>query len=256
MRIARSLLELLLLSSALVLLGTCVPNVGPEDDDDDHAQPLVWTAIRGGSFEMGCDPNDTKCNADEKPRHEVTLSAFQMTKSAVTQQQYQSVIGSNPSHFSECGGDCPVETVTWAEAKAFCTAVGGRLPTEAEWEYAARAGTTTFYYCGDDATCLDNVAWYYITSGGTPHPVCQKPTNAWGLCDMLGNVDQWVADWYDATYYGVSPSNNPPGPASGTYRLSRGGGWDGLPRELRSSSRHLETPLAAAADLGFRCVRD
>jgi formylglycine-generating enzyme required for sulfatase activity len=256
MRVACLVFWLAALAGILAQLGSCVPNVGPEDDDGDNAAPIAWVSIAGGSFEMGCDPNDLKCSADEKPRHEVTLSAFQMTKTAITQQQYQAAIGTNPSHFTACGGDCPVEQVTWQEASAFCTAAGGRLPTEAEWEYAARAGSTTAYYCGDDATCLDAIAWYYLTSGGETHPVCQKTPNAWGLCDMLGDVDQWVADWYDATYYSVSPASNPPGPSSGTYRVSRGGGWDDRATYLRTSSRHLGNPISAAADLGFRCVRD
>ena len=118
---------------------------------------LKWISIPGGTFQMGCSPNDDNCSSDESPVHQVTISAFEMLETEVTEGQYEAERGENPSYNYGAGGgiDNPVESVDWSEAKAFCEAIGGRLPTEAEWEYAARGGTTTRYYCGDDSSCLD-----------------------------------------------------------------------------------------------------
>ena len=147
--------------------------------------------------------------------------------------------------------------MTWYNAYDYCTAVGGRLPTEAEWEYAARAGTDTIYICGDDPSCLDSIAWYWENSGYTTHPVCQKTPNAWGLCDMAGNVWQSVNDWFDPDYYSVSPPNDPQGPATGGYRVLRGGGWSADNYYfLRASVRNYANLGGAGKVFGFRCAWD
>ncbi|MBN2358143.1 MAG: SUMF1/EgtB/PvdO family nonheme iron enzyme [Deltaproteobacteria bacterium] len=214
---------------------------------------LTWVPITGGAYEMGCSPNDT-CNSDESPRHTVTISAFELTATEVTQQQYQDVIGSNPSYHTGCPS-CPVEQVNWQQASDFCAAVGGRLPTEAEWEYAARAGTTTKYYCGDDVACLDGIAWYDSNSDSQSQSVGGKTANAFGLYDMLGNVWEWNADWYDASYYSISPSQDPMGPATGTYRVLRGGSFSSLDGSLHASDRYVYDPASTRRAIGFRCAR-
>jgi formylglycine-generating enzyme required for sulfatase activity len=227
----------------------------PADDDDDISPvALEWVSIPAGSFKMGCSPNDTQCDASENPPHEVSISAFELTKSHITQQQYTDAVGMNPSQLIACP-DCPVDSVDWGEASAFCAAQGGRLPTEAEWEYAARAGTTTIYYCGDDVSCLSSIAWYKEDSGSSYQPVCQKTPNAFGLCDMLGNAWQWISDWYDANYYASSPSQDPTGPASGTLYVLRGGCWNFEPWFLRSSNRYYGSPPLEDINVGFRCAR-
>ena len=213
-----------------------------------------WVSIPGGTFQMGCVPQDTNCNSNETPRHSVTISAFEMTAMEITQNQFEAVMGTNPSYHSDCA-DCPVEEVTWDEARIYCADVGGRLPTEAEWEYAARAGTTTIYYCGDNPLCLDSIAWYGDISGAT-HSVGGKETNNFGLYDMLGNVWEWCADWFDVNYYSSSPSQDPQGPTSGTYRVVRGGGWDNNAGFLRASFRGWFGPTDRSINIGCRCVRD
>ncbi|MBN2362372.1 MAG: formylglycine-generating enzyme family protein [Deltaproteobacteria bacterium] len=216
--------------------------------------PPTWIPITGGTYEMGCSPNDTDCDSDESPRHSVTISAFEMTATEITQEQYQAVTGSNPSDHTGCP-TCPVESVTWQNARDFCAAVGGRLPSEAEWEYAARAGTTTKYYCGDDAACLDGIAWYNDIETMWTHPVGQKTPNAFDLYDMLGNVYEWNADWYGWSYYASSPLQDPTGPATGTDRVLRGGSYPYSDRVLRASHRFGDTPDRKLNDIGFRCAR-
>ncbi|MBN2358146.1 MAG: formylglycine-generating enzyme family protein [Deltaproteobacteria bacterium] len=221
---------------------------------------LTWVPIPGGTYDMGCSPNDTDCYSNENPRHAVTISAFELTATEITQQQYQDVIGSNPSYHTDCP-TCPVEQVNWQQASDFCAAIGGRLPTEAEWEYATRAGTTTMYYCGDYFACLAGIAWYYDNSdtgsGRQTHPVGGKTANDFGLFDMLGNVFEWNADWFDGNYYSSSPSQDPTGPATGTYRVVRGGsfGSGDFGVGLRASGRYLSAPGVTDSVTGFRCAR-
>jgi formylglycine-generating enzyme required for sulfatase activity/TolB-like protein len=206
--------------------------------------------VPGGTFLMGCSPGDSECYPDESPAHQVTVNGFSMDAMPVTQAQYQSVIGSNPSHFSGCA-DCPVETVSWYDAQAYCAKAGKRLPTEAEWEFAARGGTTGSRY-GD----IDAVAWYGKNSGSKTHPVGRKQANAYGLYDMLGNVWEWCADWYDDKYYSSSTADNPKGPSSGTARVLRGGSWDRAPGGVRASARAGGGPGGRLDYFGFRCARD
>ena len=218
---------------------------------------LVFVSIPGGTFTMGCSPGDTDCYSNEKPPHSVTLSPFEMLETEVTEAQYLTVTGDDPSCDYGAGGgpDSPVECVDWYEAKDFCEAVGGRLCTEAEWEYAARGGTTTKYYCGNSSGCLNGIAWWEYNSGTHKHDVKGKTPNAYGLYDMLGNVWEWTADWYDKNYYSSSPPTNPKGPNSGSYRVFRGGSFGSNVYVLRVSARSGGTPSAGYHYLGLRCCR-
>jgi len=212
--------------------------------------PSGMVSIPAGCFMMG---EFTYSGSDESP-HRVCLDAFSMDKYDVTQGAYRAATGKNPSFFSNCGDNCPMELVNWSEAKAYCESQGKRLPTEAEWEYAARAGTTTRYYWGNDTSEAGRYAWYAGNSGNTTHPVGQKEPNAWGLYDMAGNVWQWTADWYAKDYYGSYPERNPKGPSSGSARVYRGGNWGDGPAYLRSAYRDDRVPDGHSRDLGFRCV--
>jgi formylglycine-generating enzyme required for sulfatase activity len=228
-----------------------------EDVSDAYELPpgLVWVSIPAGSFEMGCSPGDDDCSSDESPRHTVNVPAFQMTGTEITQAQYEAVVGSNPSHFTSCGANCPVEQVSWHDAKAFCEWVGGRLPSEAEWEYAARAGTDTCYYCGDDPSCLDSIAWYSSNSGSTTHPVGGKTANAFGLYDMLGSLWEWAEDCRHEDYTGAPSGGGVWSGGDCTYRMLRGGSWSASARSLRISNRADNDPDLTYMDIGFRCAR-
>ncbi|MBN2359970.1 MAG: formylglycine-generating enzyme family protein, partial [Deltaproteobacteria bacterium] len=222
---------------------------------------LTWIPIPGGVYEMGCSPGDTSCESDEIPRHTVAISAFEMTATEITQAQYQAVVGSNPSSNTGCP-TCPVETIRWQQARNFCAAIGGRLPSEAEWEYAARAGTTTRYYCGDNAACLGGIAWYYDNSdtggGHATQPVAGKTANDFGLYDMLGNVWEWNEDCWHIDYNGA--------PATGVvwtgganehceYRMVRGGSYHPDDDDLRVSYRGIFDPSNPDETIGARCAR-
>ena len=200
-------------------------------------------------------------NSYEKPAHPVTLTqSFYMGKFDVTQEQYQQVMGTNPSYFK--GKDNPVEQVSWDGAQAFCkklseqTKLSVRLPTEAEWEYSCRAGTKTTYFSGDTDKDLDRVAWYSANSKNTTHPVGQKEANTFGLYDMHGNVWNWCQDWYGEDYYGKSTTENPQGRTHGAWRLLRGGSWGNGPMMdcCRSANRSADNPDARDINVGFRVV--
>jgi formylglycine-generating enzyme required for sulfatase activity len=205
----------------------------------------------------------------EKLAHEVTLaSPFYMGKYEVTQEQYQQVMGTNPSQFR--GPSLPVEMVSWDDAKEFCkraTAVPHsaglrnqqsgkvlyRLPTEAEWEFACRAGTTTTYYTGDAEADLGRAAWYGANSKNTTHPVGQKEPNAFGLHDTHGNVFEWCLDHWQGKY-SPEAAVDPQGPPEGQYRVLRGGSWFGDLGDCRSASRTWGTPGFRDGVVGFRVV--
>jgi len=206
----------------------------------------VW--IPPGGFKMGCSPGDTECRPDEQPAHEVAITkGFWLGETPVTQAAYQRVTGSNPSSFE--GDNLPVQHVGWDQARSYCHAVGGRLPTEAEWEYAARAGSTGARYGG-----LAEISWYAKNSGGKTHAVGQKKPNAFGLYDMLGNVWQWTADWYGAAYYRDSPRQDPTGPPGGVMAAVRGGCYGCDPVSVRASGRLSLDGRMRALDFGLRCV--
>jgi hypothetical protein len=199
--------------------------------------------------------------ANEKPGHPVLISkAFYMGKYVVTQAQYEALIGANPSQFK--GAQLPVETVSWNDAKAYCEKLNAllaahaqeaRLPTEAEWEYACRAGTRTRFYSGDDDSDLDAVAWYDKNSGGKTHPVGGKKANVFGLYDMHGNVWQWCQDAYAENYEKLG-ATDPNKDAPGAARVLRGGSWDGDPEYCRSSYRGGDFPVFRIFNFGFRVV--
>lgn len=216
---------------------------------------LAWVSIPPGSFDMGCSAGDTNCTSEELPSHGVTVPAFKMTETEITQEQYELVTGESPSHFTSCGGSCPVEQVTWDEAKAFCKSIGGRLPSEAEWEYAARAGTTTRYCCGDDEACLRTIAWYYTNAGETTHAVGEKTANDFGLYDMLGNVWEWVEDsWHED--YTDAPTDGGVWPGGDyDYRAVRGGSLYLEAPTLRVSIRREFPPGQGDRSHGFRCAK-
>ena len=266
--------------------------------------PIGIEAIDNKPFMMGYD-GSAGANPEEKPSHEVTFTReLSIGKTMVTQEQYQAIMGINPSSFTTApGGEnsakLPVESVSWYDAIVFCNklsiieglapvyikngktnpaewgevpnnsnhpdiikwekveanwnANGYRLPTEAEWEYACRAGTTTSFNTG--AAISNDTGWYTDNSGKRTHEVAQKQPNKWGLYDMHGNVYEWCWDWYDENYYKTSPSKDPTGPDSGTRRVVRGGSWDNDQNVLRSAYRDNGNPLDRNKFIGFRVVR-
>jgi formylglycine-generating enzyme required for sulfatase activity len=219
---------------------------------------MSFVPIPEGTFEMGCSPGDDDCFNRELPRHTIEIPAFKMSAYEITQSQWEAVMGRNPSFFSECGDNCPVECVSWFNIQDFIKELNWqtgrhyRLPTEAEWEYAARAGTTTKYYCGDNETCLDDIAWNRYNSKLQTHPVGRKKPNPWGLYDMSGNVSEWCQDWSTITYYYESPDRDPQGPDDGFFRTVRGGSWHSGDRDCRSSRRGMNVPGYLGASIGLR----
>jgi hypothetical protein len=223
--------------------------------------PEQFALIPAGTFTMG---DDDSGYGNESPAHEVTITQpFMIQKTEVTQGQWEAVMGENPSYFSACGDLCPVERVSWDDIQDFLTALNAmdpgknyRLPTEAEWEYAARAGTTGDY---GGTGVLDEMGWYDNNSGGTTHPVALKQPNYWGLYDMHGNVWEWVQDWHSATYYQYKVDhgivNDPPGPETGSSRVLRGGSWSGFASHARSAFRSYGTPDTGFVNVGFRLAR-
>jgi formylglycine-generating enzyme required for sulfatase activity len=225
----------------------------------DTATQMEMLLVPPGTFIMGCTAsNQYGCNSDENPTHSVTLTqAFYLGRYEVTQGQWVAKMGSNPSYFAGQSDSAsrPVERVSWNTIQGYLSATGMRLPSEAEWEYACRAGTTTAFNNGSsDDTTVGTIAWYSSNSGNQTHAVGGKAANALGLYDMSGNVWEWVSDWLDGTYYSVSPSTNPLGPVSGTYRVLRGGAWDD-PGVVRSSDRGGGTPGFTGNFLGIRVAR-
>ncbi len=228
-------------------LGTC----SPIEDTDDNG--IVFVRVCPGTFTMGSPDDEVGRNNDEGPEHEVTLSEFWIAKFEVTNELYQRFQVQPPSRFLGEGANLPVERVTWFEADKFCRDFGYGLPTEAEWEYAARAGTNTRWSFGDEEAKLDRHAWYSNNSDIEPHPVGEKEPNPWGIHDMHGNVYEWVADWYGP--YSADSQIYPTGPDDGSFRVLRGGAFFNSPRYLRSAYRFRFVPEDRNGDFGFRCVR-
>lgn len=220
---------------------------------------MEFVPIPAGRFWMGAADDDDDVWWDEVPRHEVIISrAFHLGKYPVTQAQWQAVMGENPSKFK--GPDRPVENVSWKDAQEFIAKLNAlegheryRLPTEAEWEYACRAGTTTKYFFGDDEALLERYAWYRGNADGHTHSVGQKEPNPWGLYDMLGNVGEWVWDWYNAQTYSASPPQDPWCPTAGKERVWRGGShYAYQPFSCRPASRFYAKPGVREHYIGFR----
>jgi formylglycine-generating enzyme required for sulfatase activity len=209
---------------------------------------------------MGASVGDDAAWSDEQPRHAVTISRpFYLGRYEVTQPEFLAVTGYNPSYFTQANdGEAqalPVETVSFPQVQGFLASTGMRLPTEAEWECACRAGThAPTYAIGSEQTV--DLAWYSPNSGLVTHAVGQRAPNALGLHDMLGNVWEWTADWYDSLYYAASPVMDPPGPAVGAFKVIRGGSWYAPDQNTRSSFRGALWPLATFGDTGFRVARN
>ncbi len=235
------------------------------DGDMTNSIGMTFNYIEPGTFMMG-SPEDESGRWSRETQHQVTLTQeYYMQTTEVTQGQWKAVMGSNPSSFSDCGDDCPVENVSWNDAQDFIDALNSmdqetyRLPTEAEWEYAARAGSTTAFANGQIMETgsgydpvLDSIGWYTYNSDSSTHPVAQKDPNAWGLYDMHGNVYEWVSDWYGT--YPSSAVTDPTGPASSTYRVVRGGSWSHGARLCRSAYRYSFSPGFRNRNYGFRLV--
>ena len=217
--------------------------------------------IPAGTFRMGGDKKLERAEDHETPRHVVKISsAFFMGKYEVTQAQWSEIMNNNPSEFKD--GTRPMERVSWNDAQAFIQKLNikegtntYRLPTEAEWEYAARAGSESSYGFGGDVDILSQYAWYNKNSAGETHPAGQLKPNAWGLFDMHGNVHEWCQDWFDRKYYTQSPSNDPSGPSSGLAKALRGGDWGSEDWYCRCASRSLSSPDRRSNRLGFRLIR-
>jgi formylglycine-generating enzyme required for sulfatase activity len=247
----------------------------PKEKAFTNSLNMKFVYIKPGTFMMGSPPHELGRDEDEA-QHQVTLTqGFYLAITEVTQGQWQKVMGSNPSHFKHCGDNCLVESVSWDDCQAFIQRLNQRektdkyrLPTEAEWEYACRAGTITDIYTGpmkalggNNAPALDKVGWYggnscavyegafdcstwserqYECPRCGTHPVAAKKPNAWGLYDMLGNVWEWCQDWYKESLAG--PVTDPTGPSSGDFRVCRGGSWDSFALGCRAATRFNEEP--------------
>ncbi|MBI4874297.1 MAG: SUMF1/EgtB/PvdO family nonheme iron enzyme [Acidobacteria bacterium] len=245
---------------------TGAPEAGAVKTNPDDGQSYVW--MPPGEFQMGCSPGDKQCSDDEKPARTIKITrGFWLGQTPVTVGAFrrfaentgismpgEPATGQRKLNPQWSDLEQPLVAVTWTVAKAYCESwARGRLPTEAEWEYAARAGSAGARY-GE----LDAIAWYDGNSGERIHQVKQKQPNAWGLYDMLGNVWEWVSDWYEENYYKdlPSPVADPMGPPAGTYRVMRGGSWVSYPWHVRASVRFRYGPEFCFNYIGFRCARD
>jgi formylglycine-generating enzyme required for sulfatase activity len=248
-----------------------------KDSSFTNSVGMQFVRIPAGSFVMGSPDSDPEARDFEKPQHPVTISKpFYIGRYEVTQEQWEAVMGSNPYTLDRSNPFYGLPgmaeritrpnhpaTVSWNDAQAFISRLnereGGnryRLPTEAEWEYAARAGTTTPYSFGDNKAALGRHAWFGedFNSGGT-HPVGQKMPNAWGLYDVHGNAWEWVQDWFDPRYYARSPPTDPTGPNQGSKRVVRGGSWHTTSTSWRTAFRRDYEPNYRGISIGFRLLR-
>jgi formylglycine-generating enzyme required for sulfatase activity/serine/threonine protein kinase len=241
-----------------------VPVEPPKEITNSIGMKLVL--VPAGEFMMGATGSEKEAYPNQKPQHRVRITRpFYLGATEVTQGQYRAVTGANPSNF-QGSDDLPVENVSWVDAQDFCAKLNElergqlsgasyRLPTEAEWEYACRAGATTRFSFGDAYASLGEYAWFTGNSDRKTHPVGQKRPNAWGLYDMNGNVCEWCGDGYDEKYYAVSPGADPLGPSGASDRVMRGMGWFNSPQDCRSASRGWHGPADRVHDLGFRVAR-
>jgi len=217
---------------------------------------IVMCWIPAGSFMMGRQDGEQDSDDDEDPRHRVTFSqGFWMGKYELTQAQWEAVMGSNPSYYR--GASLPVEQVSWNDIQTFEERVNGfRLPSESEWEYACRAGTSTRFYWGDDPDYseIGRYAQYIGNSSTRTHPVGEKTANAWGLHDISGNVWEWCEDLYHDSYNGAPDDSSPWVAGGGQYRVLRGGSWVSIVRNCRSANRYYNGPDHRYYSNGVRVV--
>lgn len=266
---------LVLLAASILLRAVAAADPAPPRDVRTASGP-VMVLIPAGEFRMG----DARGGPDARPVRTVRVSAFYMDTTEVTQASFQALTGLNTAKVR--GDQNPVEQTTWLHAARYCNARsekeglkpcydpdtwacdveadGYRLPTEAEWEYACRAGAATAYSFGDDPQKLAAYAWVKANAGATPHPVGHKLPNAWGLFDMHGNVMEWCNDWYAADAYAGGAATDPRGPVTGEFRVLRGGGWRSPPKAATCACRAKDAPTSLDTclgypDYGFRCVR-
>ena len=274
--VGTSLLAILLLSGCRRIEPGAVESQPPQEET---AAGVEMILVPGGPFEMG----SAQQREIDEPLHQVYVAPFYVDKYEVTQAEYERVMGTNPSRWK--GAKNPVEQIRWTNAVEYCNARsrleglqpaydpqtwecdfqadGYRLPTEAEWEYAARAGTNTEYFFGDGHAQLKDYAWFKENCTRRPRPVGSREPNPWGLYDVYGNVWEWCHDFYGEDYYRASPERDPQGPAEGENRVVRGGCWNSRPDECRSAYRNYEDPgytdTCFGKDIhgfvGFRCVK-
>lgn len=253
-------------ASAAAKAAALAPLPGQVRENPKDRLKYVW--IPPGTFMMGCSPGDNECQDAEKPSHQVSIrKGFWIGQTVVTVGAYKRFAGATGRQMPEdpafnrgwVNDSMPIVNLIWQEARNYCTWAGGRLPTEAEWEYAARGGSTGARYGS-----IAEVAWYSENSRDQPHPVGEKRANGFGLYDMLGNVWEWVNDWYDQSYYQISPSHDPTGPAkgqvmdllgfgSGESHVLRGGSFVFAPNIVRVSIRNGVTPAFTDSGVGSRC---
>jgi formylglycine-generating enzyme len=239
-------------SSAGSNSATPLPETLKGNDGEDMA------LIPAGYFMMGAP--EGQGYEEVHPRHRVWVDAFYMDKYEVTFDQYDKFCGATgrkkPSDAGWGRGNRPVIKINWDDANAYCQWAGKRLPTEAEWEKAARGGTDTIFFWGGSDTPAVEYAWFRDNSGMRTHPVGEKMPNPFGLYDMMGNVSEWLEDWYGLDYYAKSPERNPQGPVSGLYRALRGGSWGHIVMFLQTDSRSYYEPSVGTSNSGCRCARN
>jgi len=272
------------------LIGYILPNPQRETETLAAGEAIVFHAsyteftlgdfvlIDAGAFFMGALPSDSVAYTDERPPHPVTISRpFWMKTTEVTQAEYGAIMGQNPSHWQGCD-DCPVEQVNWNNAVRYCNALsdwaglspaytitpdtviwdenstGYRLATEAEWEFACRADSETRFHAGDHDSVLTGIGWYAGNANGFVHPVGEKSANDWGLYDMHGNIYELCWDWFAS--YGAGSQTDPSGPATGLFRISRGGAYQFDPDRCTATARGLRSPSESDRQHGFRIARN
>ena len=244
------------LKSFVTLLGDEDENLGTNQTFNVNGVSFTMIAVEGGTFQMGATSEQgSDAGSDESPVHSVTLSSYYIGETEVTQELWEAVMGSNPSYFSGYP-QRPVESVSWNDCQEFITKLNNltgknfRLPTEAEWEYAARGGNKSNGYKYSGSNTIDDVAWYTDNSSSKTHDVKTKQVNELGIYDMSGNVWEWCQDWYGS--YSSGSQTNPTGPASGSGRVRRGGSWGNYAEFCRVSNRSDYYPDYSTYDLGLR----
>jgi len=231
--------------------------------NSDKSTDIEMILVEGGTFTMGCTAlRKSDCISDEAPQHSVTLEGFYIGKYEITQLQWRIIMGSDPPELNFKGCDnCPAERISWNDAMEFISKLNQltgktyRLPTEAEWEYAARGGNKSKSYTYSGSNNADDVAWFNKNSSGRTHNAGLNKANELGLFDMSGNAWEWCQDWYEDTFYTTSPGLNPVNLKTGQYKVLRGGSWIGGTEMLRVSRRHRNSPGDRGLYSGLRLVR-